>query len=189
MGFAAAIGSRLFAGVFLDKFGPKLTALCSGIVSTTGLIIIATAADVTQLSSRVAAAWIILAVGGSSMHLTSFHVTNLQGDPADKRKASLYVSAAFGAGSLVLPILQLINQYGGVSLQAICAAYSCVTILLTMNSFFVQPWRAWNALGSEAVMDLNCFRLSWWPSSIHELTAIKKSQDKKFPPLKEALQR
>jgi len=187
MGFAAAIGSRLFSGVFLDKFGPKVTAVLSGIVSTSGLIVLATAKDTSVLTKRIDSAWIILAVGGASMHLTSFHVTNLQASPSEKRKASLWVSAGFGAGSLVLPVLQVINQYGDVKLQTICMVYSCVTVLLTLNSFFVQPWRAWNAIGSQATLDTNCLRRLWWPSSILELTAIKKKTSKKFPPLKSVL--
>jgi len=119
------------------------------------------------------------------MHLTSFHVTNLQDNPADKRKSSLYISAGFGAGSLVLPVLQVINQFGDVKLQTLCGIYSCIAVLLTVNSFFVQPWRAWNSIGSEAAVDLNCFRRLWWPSSILELTAVKKKSDTKFPPLKD----
>ena len=71
-GFAAAIGSRLFAGIFLDKLGPKLTGVCSGIVSTAGLILLASAKDVVVLTDRVTASWIILAVGGSSIMLQAF---------------------------------------------------------------------------------------------------------------------
>lgn len=187
LGFAAAISSRLFAGLFMDKFGPKITAVVSGLVSVFGLILLATAKDVSLLTERITPAWIILAVGGSSMHLTSFHVTNLQGDPADKRKASLFISAGFGAGSLLLPVLQVINQYGGISLQTICSIYAAVAFLLTANSFIVQPWRAWNALKSEGVLDANVFRRSWWPSSISMLTAVKRSSSAKFPPLGEVL--
>ena len=119
------------------------------------------------------------------MHLTSFHVTNLQDNPADKRKSSLYISAGFGAGSLVLPVLQVINQFGDVKLQTLCGIHSCIAVFLTVNSFCVQSWRAWNSIGSEAAVDLNCFRRSWWPSSILELTAVKKNSDAKFPPLKD----
>jgi len=187
MGFAAAIGSRLFSGIFLDKFGPKITAVLSGLLSTIGLLLLATAKDVAALTDRITEAWIILAVGGSSMHLTSFHVTNLRSNPASKRKASLYVSAGFGAGSLVLPVLQIVNQYGNVKLQTICVFYSIVALLLTVNSFFIQPWRAWNTIASKTKLDTNCFDRSWWPSNIHELTAIKRKNSKKFPQLDEAL--
>lgn len=187
IGFGCAIMSRLFAGIFLDKFGPKITGVCSGLTSMAGLILIATAADVTVLTERITPAWIILAVGGSSMHLTSFHITNLQPNLAEKRKASLCISAGFGAGSLVLPVLQVIHQYGNVKLQTICAFYACIAVLLTINCFFVQPWRAWNSIGTEAAVDLDFLSSDWWPSSIMELTAIRKKAAAKFPPLKEVL--
>lgn len=191
IGFASAISSRLFAGIFLDHFGPKLTALCSGIVSSAGLIYLAMAEDVSQITSRITGGWILLAVGGSAMHLTSFHVTNLRCTKADKRKSSLHVSAGFGAGSLVLPILQVVNQYGDVKLQTICQFYAAVAIFLTVNSFLIQPWRAWNSLGSQAECDFNFLKSSWWPKKeLHKkktLTALKNTNDQKFPPLKEAL--
>ncbi len=188
MGFGAAIGSRLFAGIFLDRFGPKITSVCSGVLSTVGLLLIATAKDSSELTNRITGSWIVLAVGGSAMHLTSFHITNLQASVVEKRKASLYVSAGFGAGSLILPILQVINQYGNVRFQTICVYYSCLSILLTLNGFLVQPWRAWNSIGSSCEKSWNILDPSWWPCGDEAtLTASKKPSDTKFPTLKEAL--
>ena len=163
-GFSVGIGSRLFGGLFLDKFGPKITSTLSGLLSAAAFLVLATAENTERLSQVIQPAWIILALGGATMHLTSFHTTNLQHDKASKGQASVYISAGFGAGSLVLPILQLINQYGGVSFQIICAFYAGVALLLTINCFFHQPWRAWNTIGSHATVDLNCFRLDWWPT-------------------------
>jgi MFS family permease len=187
LGFACAIGSRLFAGLFLDKFGPKITSVLAGLFSSVGFILLATAEDTERLSQVIQPAWIILALGGAAIHLTSFHTTNLQTNKALKGQASVYISAGFGAGSLVLPLLQLLNQYGHVSLQAISAGYAAVTLLLTINCFFHQPWRAWNAIGSQVAVDLNCLRRSWWPESLDRLTAIKRPSDPKFPPLSQVL--
>ena len=187
IGFASAIGSRLFFGVFLDKFGPKITSTLAGLSSTTGFLLLATAKDSDGLSRVIQPAWIILALGGAAIHLTSFHTTNLQLDKAHKGQASVYISAGFGAGSIILPILQLINQYSGVSLQVISACYAAVTVILTINCFLHQPWRAWNALGSSPSVDMNCFRRLWWPQGFDRLSAIKKPSDAKFPPLNEVL--
>ena len=186
IGFASAIGSRLFAGLFLDRFGPKITSFLSGILSITGLLLMATARDIQQLSDIITPAWVVLATGGSAMHLTSFHVTNLQIDKDKKKQASVYITAGFGGGSLILPILQIINQYGDVKLQTIAAWYAGVAAILTINSFFHQPWRAWNAIGSKASVDVNCFRRNWWPNSM-KLTSKKLASDKKFMPLKKVL--
>eukprot|EP00984_Skeletonema_dohrnii_P027963 scaffold17726_cov135-Skeletonema_dohrnii-CCMP3373.AAC.4 len=211
-GFSVGIGSRLFGGLFLDKFGPKITSTLSGLLSTAAFLVLATAENAERLSQVIQAVWIILALGGATIHLTSFHTTNLQQDKAHKGKASVYISAGFGAGSLVLPILQLINQYGGVSFQIICAFYAGIALLLTINCFFHQPWRAWNAIGSHATVDLNCFRLDWWPTfappptepeedveggtqgrgrsgrhSFLRLSAMKKSSDAKFLSLNQVL--
>jgi len=65
--------------------------------------------------------------------------------------------------------------------------YSIIAVLLTANSFFVQPWRAWNALGSDATPNFNFLHKSWWPNTVMELTAIKRKNSAKFPQLNEVL--
>lgn len=177
LGFAVGIGSRLFGGLFLDKFGPKVTSTFSGLLSSAAFLVLATARNSERLSQVIKPAWIILALGGAAMHLTSFHTSNLQQDKARKGQASVYISAGFGAGSLVLPILQLINQYGNVSFQAICAFYAGIALLLTINCFFHQPWRAWNAIGSHATLDLNCFRIEWWPTFAPPPTDTERDEE------------
>ena len=77
LGFASAIGSRLFAGLVLDKFGPKITSVLAGLLSTVGFLLLATTENTAQLSQFIQPAWIILALGGAAIHLTSFHTTNL----------------------------------------------------------------------------------------------------------------
>ena len=53
VGFAASIGSRLFAGHFLDRFGPKITSVCAGSISSVGLLLIATTGDVLAKMSHI----------------------------------------------------------------------------------------------------------------------------------------
>lgn len=194
IGFAVGIGSRLFGGIFLDKFGPKITSTLAGLLCFSAFLLLATAQDSEQLSQVVQTAWVVLALGGATIHLTSFHTTNLQRDKASKGQASVYISAGFGGGSLVLPVLQLINQYCGISLQVISTCYSGLALLLTFNCFFHQPWRAWNAIGSNATLDINIFRKHWWPTfaadgplSFRRLSASKQASDPKYPSLKKAL--
>ena len=102
-GFAVAIGSRLFIGLFLDSQGPKTTALVCSTVSLAGAILLAVTPN-ENLSDTCFPDWMLLSLGGSGLHLSGFHFTNLfKGD--GKKAASAGISAAFGASSAVFPIM------------------------------------------------------------------------------------
>ena len=51
LNFVTGIGSRLFAGLFLDKFGPKLTSVLAGMLCIVGLLLLATAKDSSASAS------------------------------------------------------------------------------------------------------------------------------------------
>lgn len=104
VGFAVAIGSRVFVGLFMDIQGPKTTATICSVVCLLGICLLASAAD-ESLTTTFLPAWILLSVGGSGLHITGFHLTNLF--PGDgKKKASAGISAAFGASSAIFPAMQ-----------------------------------------------------------------------------------
>ena len=61
-----------------------------------------------ELTSIFLPACILLSLGGSGMHITGFHFTNIfVGD--GKKKAYMGISAAFGASSAIFPIMQVLN--------------------------------------------------------------------------------
>lgn len=94
VGFAVAIGSRLFLGIFLDYQGPKATAVLSSIIIFASFILLATT-PTEELSGNFLIIWVLLSLGGSGVHISGFHMTNLFGSA--KKAASAGISAAFGA--------------------------------------------------------------------------------------------
>ena len=66
-GFAAAIGSHLFIGLYLDVQVPKSTAIICGIICLVGFSLLASANE-EELTSIFLPAWILLSLGGSGMH-------------------------------------------------------------------------------------------------------------------------
>ena len=82
-------------------------------------------------------AWILLSLGGSGLHITGFHFTNLyQGD--GKTRASAGISAAFGASSAIFPIIQLLNQFANISVQDLAKFYSVIVSCILVNNLFVK---------------------------------------------------
>lgn len=131
IGFGVTIGARLFIGIFLDKHGPKITAILSFATCLSGIIVMILDLDFFLL------AWVLLSVGGSGVHLAGFHVTNMF-DGDTKTAASATISAAFGSSALVLAAMQPINQFAGVSLQHLMVGYFVLVLALAINNFFVQ---------------------------------------------------
>ena len=131
IGFGVTIGARLFIGIFLDKHGPKITAILSFATCLSGIIVMILDLDFFLL------AWVLLSVGGSGVHLAGFHVTNMF-DGDTKTAASATISAAFGSSALIFAAMQPINQFAGVSLQHLMVGYFVLVLALAINNFFVQ---------------------------------------------------
>ena len=166
IGFAVAIGSRLFIGLFLDSQGPKSTAIiCSGISLSGTLLLASTPKD--ELAIRILPAWILLCFGGSGLHLSGFHFTNLfRGE--DKKAASAAISAAFGASSMIFPVMQLFNQYLDIELQDMAICYSMIVFLISLNNFLIQPWKKVQAgqPGKKFKPDLKFWNTKWWKRNL-----------------------
>ena len=141
----------------MDKHGPKLTAIICSLICLSGFSILASQSDLT---SAFLTAWILLSVGGSGLHITGFHFTNLF--PGDgKIKASAFISAAFGASSAVFPIMQVFNQYAGLKIRTMMIFYTAIVCLVTINNFLIQPWSKLKK-GEEYTPKFNIISSSWW---------------------------
>lgn len=113
-----------------------MTAILSSFLCILGFVILASSEDLTD---TFIAAWVLLSIGGSGLHLSGFHFTNLfKGD--GKKKASTGISAAFGASSAIFPLMQLFNQNAGVKLQDLAIVYTVVVCLVAINNLLIQPW-------------------------------------------------
>ncbi|GFH44718.1 hypothetical protein CTEN210_01192 [Chaetoceros tenuissimus] len=138
VGFASAIGCRLFVGLFMDHYGPKLTSVICCSICFSGFLLLAIT-NSSELEDIFMTAFILISIGGSGLHICGFHLTNLfKGD--GKKRASAGISAAFGASSIVFPVMQMFNQFADVSLQSMAIFYSVVVALVLVNNLFIQPW-------------------------------------------------
>jgi len=174
IGFSAAVGSRLFIGLFMDIQGPKLTAIICSSICLSGFSILAFVSQ-DHLTSTFLPAWILLSVGGSGLHLTGFHFTNLF--PGDrKKKASAFISAAFGASSAVFPIMQIFNQYLNVKIQSMMLFYTIVVSLLTINNLMIQPWSKVKQ-GESYIPNFNILRASWWKRDLSQTQTLSSVMD------------
>jgi len=159
IGFAVAIGSRICVGMFLDARGPKATATICCTSCLSGFIVLASTKK-ENLSDTFMPAWILLSLGGSGLHISGFHFTNLFKNDA-KKIASAAISAAYGASSAVFPMMQVLNQYAGLELQQMAIFYSVVVFFVLMNNFLIQPWKK-VVPGIPFKPDFKFWRAQWW---------------------------
>ena len=186
IGFAIAIGSRLFIGLFLDSQGPKCTALMCSFVSFSGVLLLAVN-PMDNLRDIFMPAWVLLSLGGSGLHLSGFHFTNLFKRDG-KETASAAISAAFGASSAVFPIMQVFNQYAGVRLQDMAIFYAVIVFLIGVNNFLIQPWEKVQP-GIPFKHDFKVWRATWWKRDLKQkpLLASAFEQARRFEMFGETL--
>lgn len=122
----------------MDKQGPKLTAIICNTLCIIAFLLLAIP-DEEELDTYFLPAWILLSVGGSGLHITGFHFTNLFVSDG-KKLASVAISAAFGASSAVFSLMQVLSQYADVKLRSMAIFYVCVVFAIGLNNLFVQPW-------------------------------------------------
>ena len=143
----------------MDKQGPKTTAIiCSAICFLAFLLL--GVPEEEQLSTYFLPAWILLSIGGSGLHLTGFHFTNLFRSDG-KKLASVAISTAFGASSGIFPIMQVLSQYADVKLKSMSIFYAVLVGIIGLNNIFTQPW---NTIKPGSSFDLNfaIYRKEWW---------------------------
>jgi MFS family permease len=159
VGFAAAIGSRLFVGLFMDKQGPKTTAILCSLTCLTAFLLLAIPNE-EELDTYFLPAWILLSIGGSGLHLTGFHFTNLF--RADGKKlASVAISAAFGASSAIFPLMQVFSQYLEVKLKSMAIVYAVIVFIIGANNLLIQPWDKITS-GSPHKVSFEIYKKEWW---------------------------
>ena len=179
MGFFVAIGSRLFVGFFLDLQGPKATSTLCSLICLSGFGLLALLPE-QSLKNTFVCAWVLLSLGGSGLHITGFHFTNLF-KAEDKKTASAAISAAFGAPSSIFPIMQVFNQYLEIKLQRMAMFYSILVLLVGINNFFIQPWSKVQS-GIPFKVDLCFWRTEWWNRKLIKKPVLASAftQVKKF---------
>lgn len=150
--------------------------ICS-IVCLSGFSILASASK-DQLTSKFLPSWILLSLGGSGLHITGFHFTNLF-DGDGKRKASAFISAAFGASSAVFPIMQVFNQYGEVPMQTMMQVYTVLVGLIVVNNLFVQPWSKLQR-GKPYKANFDILNSGWWKRDLGQKPTLSLIVDDAF---------
>lgn len=180
LGFSASIGARIVFGYALDTYGPKITAMLSCALSFVGCIMLAAADDADSIGSLLLPAWLLMCMGCCGLHVTGYHVLSLFSGHA-KMIASACISTAFGAASLILPLMQLMNQYADVPLQGLMIFYACIVLLVGIHNFLVQPWEKLSA-GVLAKPDLRLFRRQWWQRDVRWKPQLRSAlKDMKGP--------
>lgn len=175
LGFSCNIGCRLLWGKVLDTCGPKITSFLTGFLCTVGFSLLA-AATSEGYDAALMPGWCLMAAAGGGMHMAGFQVSNLYAKSKRlKRKASAALSAGFGGGSIIFPLLQLLSQFGGVPVGSIFVAYAVVAGCLTVNALFAAPWKPYTP-GAPAEVSFAIWRAAWWRSAAAPAAAAKSTR-------------
>mmetsp|Transcript_20062 Transcript_20062/g.63066 ORF Transcript_20062/g.63066 Transcript_20062/m.63066 type:complete len:1006 (-) Transcript_20062:337-3354(-) len=150
IGFALAVGSRLFWGLVLDKLGPKVTSVCGLIIAAFGFYILSTMGDRDHLFLL---GWSFLASAGPAVHVSNLHLLNLF--PTTKHAVSAAFAIVLTGSSLIFPMLQLVFQAfsSRATYKFVMWNLGNVALGFTAHAACVQPWKAYAKLKVKTAKD------------------------------------
>ena len=101
-------GAMVINGAVLDRLGPRLVSIYGTVLVVAALLVFGFVVELTAGAVDVALpALSVLGLGGSAVHLSWFHVSNLF--PKRKQTAASIVVAGFVGSGMVFPIWQLLG--------------------------------------------------------------------------------
>jgi MFS family permease len=107
---ASLTGAMVFNGTIIDRWGPRLASSIGSTLVALGAILFAVL-PLPQPGDAVDMAYvclIIMAVGGSAIHLSWFHLANLF--PEKRQTTSSVIIAGFVGSGAVFPLWQLLDD-------------------------------------------------------------------------------
>lgn len=122
-------GSGIIIGVFLDKFGPRITSAVSGALTIGGCFVFG-------LQLELTVGYALFAVGGMGILISSFRAAYLF--PEQQSLVIGSISCLFDSSSVVFVIFDLLYQSFGVGLKWLCFGYAGLTVVLQ-----VTVWALW----------------------------------------------
>lgn len=119
-------GSGLFIGVFLDAFGPRITALCSGVVTIAGCFVFGFQWNLTV-------GYAMFAVGGMGILISSFRAAYLF--PAHQSLVIGSISCLFDSSTVIFVVFDVLYENFGLTLKQLCMGYAAICLLLQIALF------------------------------------------------------
>ena len=119
-------GSGLFIGIFLDAFGPRITAACAGAVTIAGCFVFGYQINLTV-------GYALFAVGGMGILISSFRAAYLF--PGNQSLVIGSISCLFDSSTVIFVIFDLLNEQFDISLKALYMGYGALTLLLQIILF------------------------------------------------------
>jgi len=125
---------RIFVGVYLDRFGVKVTTVTGSTICFTGLVLLSISNTGMNL---VYPGFILISLGGPAIHLSTQSVSNLF---ANKAMVMSSLSWAFQLSTLWFLLCNILNKEG-VDASLLFSFYALVAGLLCLWCFLIYPKR------------------------------------------------
>eukprot|EP00746_Dinoflagellata_sp_MGD_P156881 gnl/MRDRNA2_/MRDRNA2_86009_c1_seq12.p1 gnl/MRDRNA2_/MRDRNA2_86009_c1~~gnl/MRDRNA2_/MRDRNA2_86009_c1_seq12.p1 ORF type:complete len:472 (+),score=51.54 gnl/MRDRNA2_/MRDRNA2_86009_c1_seq12:74-1417(+) len=133
-GYCSLKASRLGWGLLLDYAGPRFTAVSSALTIVVGALLLS--ASFANLFDGFIPAFALVGLGGSGIHLASFHISNLF--PAKKKTVITSFSSAFNSSGLI-PLVLRAAYVAGLSSVEVFMMYAGLIFCFAIGYFLIHP--------------------------------------------------
>eukprot|EP00928_Gymnodinium_smaydae_P042338 TRINITY_DN28525_c0_g2_i2.p1 TRINITY_DN28525_c0_g2~~TRINITY_DN28525_c0_g2_i2.p1 ORF type:complete len:468 (+),score=57.61 TRINITY_DN28525_c0_g2_i2:41-1444(+) len=128
-------GGRLFVGIFLDRFGPRITSSMCALLCCLGAVAFA----LTSSTAGLAIGLFFIGVGGAGMQLSLQSASALF--PENRSLVMASLSGAFQAASGIFLIMETLHRLAGISRMALLLGYAVALFVAMVICSIVWPMR------------------------------------------------
>ena len=141
-GFLSNIAARPLWGYLLDTLGPRAVTDAGMAICAVGIGLLYGAAG-SSCPGCVAAGWACIGFGGSSVHMSNFHLQHMY--PENRKPISATFTMTFAGSAIMFTIWQGVYEYAGLAWEACLGIYLALVLAAGVCGHFLQPRRMFSA--------------------------------------------
>lgn len=146
----AAVATNVSAfpvGTILDTYGPRVCGLLGSCFLATGSLLFISASYIRQEFDAYIIAYLLLALGGPFIYISSFHLSNAF--PARSGLILSMITGAFDASSALFLVFRLINEKTGgwFSTTRFFLVYLLVPLFIVIVQLVLMPSTSYKTVG------------------------------------------
>ncbi|RPA87795.1 MFS general substrate transporter [Ascobolus immersus RN42] len=137
--------SALLVGTILDTFGPHVAGFLGGLFSGLGMLVLAFAPFFHQYMDAYIVGYMILALGGPFVFISSFHLSNAF--PAYSGSILALLTGAFDSSSIVFFVYQVLYKQTGLTPHKFFLLFLTVPAVIIIAQLTIMPNSSYKTFG------------------------------------------
>lgn len=137
--------SALIVGHILDTYGPHVAGFLGGLFAGIGMVILAFAPWFSQFFDGFIVGYMILALGGPFVFISSFHLSNAF--PQYTGSILALLTGAFDSSSIVFFVYQVLYKQTGLTPHKFFLLFTSIPVVIIISQLTIMPKQSYKTFG------------------------------------------